>query len=128
MKSPWEFRTNSTGALGMANPPINNPHEMFKKFPLVPHHEIGETFADQLGLAMFDGTTLRIEFAVARMDEPKPSKNPTGERHVVCRMVLSTPCAIDLINQMQMIATQLANAGVLKTNPPPPPPPMVGNA
>jgi hypothetical protein len=70
------------------------PHEVFKKFPIVPHHELAERFADQLGLTTFDGATLRLEFAVARMEEPKPPAPPTGERHIVCRLVLSAPCAI----------------------------------
>jgi len=90
------------------------PHEVFKKFKLVPHHELSEIFADQLGLSLFDGTGLRLEFAVARVEEPKPPAPPTGERHVVCRLVLSVPCAVDLINQMQNIGNQLAAAGLIK--------------
>lgn len=95
-----------------------DPRELLKKFSLVAHHEVGETFADQLGMTTFDGNTLRIEFAVTRMNEPKPPAQPTGERHVVTRLVLSTPCAIDLINQMQTIAAQLAAAGLIKKDSP----------
>ena len=90
-------------------------HETFKKFPLTPHHEIGETFADQIGLTTFDGSTLRIELAVARVTEIKSPTQPSGERHVVCRLVLSAQCAVDLINQMRQISSQLASAGLLKT-------------
>lgn len=92
----------------------NDPRELFKKFPVAHHHDIGETFADTLGTMLFDGQTLRLDFTVARMNEPKPPAQPTGERHVVCRLVLSAPCAIDLINQMQQIAAQLAAAGLIK--------------
>ena len=96
-------------------------HELYKKFPLVHHHEVQETFVNQLGLFTFDGGTLRMELAVARMNEPKPPAQPTGERHIVARLVMSAPCAIDLINQMQLIAAQLAQAGLIKMERPPPP-------
>lgn len=89
-----------------------NPHDTFKKFPLVPHHEIAETFADQLCQLSCDGGTLRVEFAVGRMEEPKPPQK--GARHVVCRLVLSLPCAIDLINNMNRLAQQLATMGAIK--------------
>jgi hypothetical protein len=49
-----------------------NLHEIMKQFPLVSHHEVRELYVDQLGLTIFDGTMLRLELAVARMEEPKP--------------------------------------------------------
>jgi hypothetical protein len=94
----------------------SNPREYLNKFPMQPHHEITEIFSDCLGLSMFDGNALRLEFAVARMAGPNPPNNTTGERHIVARIVLSAPCVVDLINQMQMIASQLAQAGVIKTD------------
>ena len=90
------------------------PQDAMKKFPVVPHHEISEVFADTIGSTFFDGNTLRLEFTVARMQELKPPAPPTGERHTVCRLVLSAPCAMDLINQMQQITTQLVQAGLIK--------------
>jgi hypothetical protein len=93
-------------------------HETMKKFPIALHHEIRETFADQLGALLLDGSTLRVEFLVARMEgEAKPAHPPTGERHVVCRLVLTHNCAVDLINQMNYVAAQLAQAGIVKTDP-----------
>ena len=103
------------------------PHEQFKKLPIAPHHDVRETFADQLCLAMFDGN-LRMEFAVARINELKPAAQPTGERHIVCRLVLSTECAIDLINQMQNFAIQFAKAGLIKMDKPPSPVEPTGKA
>lgn len=98
----------------MADAP-RNAHEAFKKFPLIAHHDVRETFADQIGAVSFDGSTFRMELAVARMNEPQAGGVPSGERHTVCRLVLSAPCVIDLINQMQRIAAQLAAAGLIKT-------------
>jgi hypothetical protein len=94
----------------------DNPQETMKRYPLAPHHEVNETFADQIGSTMFDGSSLRIDFLVVRMNEPvAPSGAPMGERHVVSRLVLSMSGAIDLMNQMSRLAGQLTQAGVLKT-------------
>jgi hypothetical protein len=93
-----------------------NPREHLKTFPMQPHHQIAEIFSDCLGFAMFDGNTLRLDFAVSRMNEPRPPSPPTGERHTVARLVLSAPCALDLINQMQMMASQLAQTGLIKAD------------
>jgi hypothetical protein len=77
--------------------------------------EIAETFADSVAGVVFDGQTLRLEFAVTRLDEVKPNAPITGRRYPTCRIVLPPTAAIDLINRMQQIATALAQAGVTKT-------------
>jgi hypothetical protein len=93
----------------------DNPPEMSKKLPVVPHHEIRETFADQVGFMICDGSTLRIDFEVVRMNEPVSLEPPTKERHVVARLALPMSCAIDLINQVGRLAGQLAQSGLIKT-------------
>jgi hypothetical protein len=94
----------------------DNPQESIKRYPLVPHHEVKETFADQIGATLFDGSSLRIDFLIVRMNEPAaPGGAPTGERHVVSRLVLSMSGTIDLMNQLSRLAGQLTQAGVLKT-------------
>jgi hypothetical protein len=95
-----------------------SPQEMMKKWRLDHHHEVTETFADSIVLTYFDGNTLRLEFAVVRMEESLSPAQPSGTRHVVSRMVLSANCAVELINQMQQIGAQLAQAGVLKVEQP----------
>ena len=77
-----------------------------------------ETFADSISGLSFDGQTLRLEFAVTRMDEVKPNTPVTGRRYPVCRLVLQPLAAVDLINRMQQIGAALAKAGVVKANPP----------
>jgi hypothetical protein len=76
--------------------------------------EIAETFADCITGLFFDGQSLRIEFAVSRMDEVKPNTPITGRRYPACRLVLPPAAAVDLINRMQQIGAALAKAGVLK--------------
>jgi hypothetical protein len=80
----------------------------------VDHAEMGETFADSISGLIFDGQTLRIEFAVTRFDEVKPNTPITGRRYPACRLVLPPAAAVDLINRMQQIATALTQAGVVK--------------
>jgi hypothetical protein len=93
----------------------DNPHEMIKKLPVVPHHELRETFADQVGFMICDGSTLKVDFEVVRMNEPAPPAPPTKERHVVARLALSMSGAIDLMNQVSRLAGQLAQSGIIKT-------------
>jgi len=81
--------------------------------------DIAETFADSVAGVVFDGQTLRLEFAVTRLDEVKPNTPITGRRYPACRVALPPAAAIDLINRMQQIATALAQAGVTRTMPRP---------
>jgi hypothetical protein len=77
-----------------------------------------ETFADSISGVSFDGQTLRLEFAVTRMDDVKPNTPVTGRRYPVCRLVLQPLAAVDLINRMQQVGAALAKAGVVKATPP----------
>jgi len=85
-----------------------SPNDMMKSFPLNPHHEIRESFVDNVGSLFFDGQILRLEFAVARVNQLEPETKPTGERHVVARLALTLPCTIDLISQMRMLAESIS--------------------
>jgi len=76
--------------------------------------DLAETFADSVSGLVFDGQTLRIEFAVTRLDEVKTGAPITGRRYPACRVVLSPAAAIDLINRMQQIAAALTQAGLVK--------------
>jgi len=77
--------------------------------------DVEETFADAVSGLFFDGQSLRIEFAVTRLDEVKPNTPLTGRRYPACRIVLPPAAAVDLINRMQQITTALTQAGMVKT-------------
>lgn len=81
--------------------------------------EVLETFADSITGVVFDGQTLRVEFAVTRLDEVKTGAPVTGRRYPACRVVLPPGAAIDLINRMQQIAAALTQAGVVRPTPRP---------
>ena len=76
-----------------------------------------ETFADSVSGLIFDGQSLRIEFAVTRLDEVKPNTPITGRRYPACRLVLPPAAAAELINRMQQIGAALTQAGVAKAAP-----------
>jgi hypothetical protein len=80
--------------------------------------ECAETFADSISHLSFDGQSLRIEFAVTRMDDAKPNTPLTGRRYPAARLVLPPGAAVELINRMQQIAAALTQAGVLRQNAP----------
>jgi hypothetical protein len=88
------------------------------QFQYVDRPEVAETFADHVQRIQFDGQTLRIEFAVSRLEDQKAGEPANGKRYPACRLVLSASAAIDLMNKMQQITAGLLKAGVLKADPP----------
>ena len=85
---------------------------------LVDRPDLAETFADSVSGLVFDGQTLRIDFALTRLDEIKPNAPITGRRYPACRLVLPPAAAADLINRMQQIAQALTEAGLATRNAP----------
>jgi hypothetical protein len=83
-------------------------------FRQVDRPDLAETFADTITGIFFDGQTLRIEFAVSRMDETKPGAPLTGHRTPTCRLVLPPAAALDLVQKMQQVGTALAKAGYVR--------------
>ena len=79
--------------------------------------DLFETFADSVGPWSFDGNTLRIEFMVTRLDEPKTGEARTGRQYPVCRLALTANGAIELLNQCRQLTAALEKAGLLKKTP-----------
>ena len=77
---------------------------------------LGETFADSIGSWSFDGSTLRMEFLVSRLDPLKQGDPATGCAVPVCRLVLTTAAAVELIRASNQITSALMQAGVLRQN------------
>ena len=74
--------------------------------------ELKETFADSISKWAFDGNTLRIEFAVTRMDRPDDgSGRPVGRSVPACRLVLTANGAVDLLKRCQQLTNALQKAG-----------------
>jgi hypothetical protein len=75
---------------------------------------LSETFADSIGGWSFDGSTLRLELMVSRLDALKPGDPATGRAVPVCRLVLTTAAAVELIRASGQITSALVQAGVLR--------------
>ena len=79
--------------------------------------EVQEMFADHLERMTVDGTTntLRLEFTVTRMDDPKPgSTKQTGKKYTVARLVLPMTGLLDMINKFQQVTSVMEQQGTLK--------------
>jgi hypothetical protein len=76
--------------------------------------DLGETFADTVGNWSFDGSTLRMEVLVSRLDPGNLSEAPTGRSVPVCRLVLTAAGAVDLLKTCAQLSAALAKAGVGK--------------
>src|SRR5579864_3182024 len=74
---------------------------------------LGETFADSIGSWSFDGSTLRMEFLVSRLDQLKQGDAATGRAVPVCRLVRAA-AAVELIRASGQITAALVQAGVLR--------------
>jgi hypothetical protein len=70
--------------------------------------------ADTIGGWSFDGSTLRLEFPVSRLDALKPGDAASGRAGPVCRLVLTTAAAVELIRASGQITNALMQAGVLR--------------
>jgi hypothetical protein len=86
------------------------------KLQYVDRSDCDEIFADQVTKISFDGQTLRLEFAITRMDDMKPNSQPTGRLIPNCRLVMPPRAAVDLMNRMQQVTAALIQAGYLKQN------------
>lgn len=85
--------------------------------------EISETFADTPEKISIDGrtNTLRMEFCVIRMDDPKPGSNKqTGKKYPVSRIVMPLTGFLDLLNKVTQMGQILQDRGLLQKNPPNP--------
>ena len=76
--------------------------------------ELAETFSDSIGGWSFDGSTLRLEFLVSRLDPIKAGDPATGRTIPVCRLVLTTAGAVELIKACGQVTAALTQAGVLR--------------
>ena len=115
--SPEKTASNGNPT-GTATAPAAPGERQPAQIRLVDRADMLETFADSISGLIFDGQTLRIEFAVTRLDEVKPNSPLTGRRYPACRLVLPPAAAVDLINRMQQIAAALTQAGVMRAAPP----------
>jgi hypothetical protein len=74
--------------------------------------EMSETFADSVHTLLFDGQTLKITFAVNRMEPAQSPNQTTGKRYPACRLVLTATGAAELISQVTKLGAAIAKTQV----------------
>jgi hypothetical protein len=74
--------------------------------------EVTEVFADAIRSCIFDGQVMRIEFTVARFDDPGALGVLEGRQVPVSRLVLSRTALGDLFNRLGQLSNALKQAGV----------------
>ena len=84
------------------------------EYQYVDRPEISETYVDTLEKMVFDGQTLRMEFCVNRMNEPKPPNPPTGKKYTACRLVLPPMGLIEMTNKLNGIVAAMEKQGIIK--------------
>src|SRR3954449_8989439 len=104
MGDTFEIKTPETKSAALAG-------QQQAQLRYVDRPTVTETFADSLTGLVYDGQTLRIEFAATTLDEMKPNAPVTGRRSPTCRLVLTPNAAVELINRMQQVASALTQAG-----------------
>ena len=74
--------------------------------------EVGEVFTDSIRSCVFDGQVMRIEFTVARFDDPGALGVLEGRQVPVSRLVLNRSALADLFNRLGQLGNSLRQAGV----------------
>lgn len=83
------------------------------KIRMVDRPEPTETFADSLGILLFDGQVARLEFCVTRLDPLSTPQAPAAHRYPACRLVLTPEAFLELYNQLQKIMSAMERDGLV---------------
>jgi hypothetical protein len=75
--------------------------------------QLSETFADSLGLLLFDGQVARLEFCVTRIDPQSSPQVPAASKYPACRLVLTPEAFLELYNQLQKIMSAMERDGLV---------------
>lgn len=74
--------------------------------------EVNEVFTDSIRSCVFDGHVMRIEFTVARFDDPGALGVLEGRQVPVARLVLNRTALGDLFNRLGQLSNALKQAGL----------------
>ena len=83
--------------------------------------EVMEVFTDSIRSCVFDGQVMRIEFTVARFDDPGALGVVEGRQVPVSRLVLNRTALADLFNRLGQLSSTLKQAGLMPDKSAPPP-------
>lgn len=75
--------------------------------------DVGETFVDSLESAMYDGSSLRMEFAVYRFAPPNANGKTAKRKVTAVRLVIPLSGAIGLTSQLSALMEALEQQGAI---------------
>lgn len=75
--------------------------------------DVSETFVDTLESVMYDGTSLRMEFAVHRFTPPNRNGRASKRKVTAVRLVMPLAGAIGLTSQLSALMEALEQQGAI---------------
>src|SRR5262249_2250070 len=84
--------------------------------------EVSETFVDSLEKISFDGTSIRVELTVNRLDSPQSAGVSTGRKVTACRLITSPSGLLSIAGALNNLIASLQQQGILKIAGTPAPP------
>ena len=74
--------------------------------------EVSETFVDSLEKISFDGTSIRLELTVNRLDNPSGAS--TGRKVTACRLITNPSGLLSIAGALNNLIGSLQQQGILK--------------
>jgi len=79
--------------------------------------DVSETFVDSLEKCLFDGSVVRLEFVVNRVDQPQPPQQPAAKKLTAARIVTTVPGLLSLAGHVNSMIAGLQQKGILQKAP-----------
>ena len=80
--------------------------------------DLTETYADSVRNVTFDGSTIRAELCVTRLEEATPPAAPIAKQYPVCRVAMRPDAAVDLFVRLQQLMGWMEQRGIIKRQQP----------
>ena len=77
-----------------------------------------ETFVDTIRHVTFDGSTVRAELGVTRLEEASAKTPASAKQYPACRLVLRPDAAVDLFMRLQRLVALMEQRGIIKREQP----------
>jgi hypothetical protein len=92
----------------MTNPPSAST------WAYVDRPEVSEIFVDSLEKIRFDGSSIRMELTINRLDNPQPSGAAVGRKVTACRLITSPAGLLSIAGALNNLIANLQQQGILK--------------
>jgi len=80
--------------------------------------DLTEVYADTVGNVTFDGSTIRAELCVTRLEESKPPAAAIAKQYPTCRVAMRPDAALELFARLQQLIARMEQHGLIKRQQP----------